>query len=158
MRRRLFVAMSALLLSSGCGSSSDNGTTGPNNNNHNPSGARSMSAKVDGVAWTATAVGAGITNGIAIVSGATATQGVTISFVPTTGTQTITPTGIVIGSVIVGGQMWQTNGTGGSGTVTVTSASATRVVGTFSFTAPPFTGNTASPARQVTAGTFDVTF
>jgi hypothetical protein len=118
-----------------------------------------MSAKVDGVAWTATTVGAGVTSGVAILAGGNASQTIAISFAATTGTQTMTPTGIVTGSVTIGGQMWQASGTpGSSGTVTVTTATASHLVGTFSFTAPAFASSTTPATRQVTAGAFDVTF
>ena len=153
MQRRVLTAISALLVSTACGSST---STGPTNTKTNPP--RSMSARVDGTAWTATSVGAGVTNGIAILVGTNVSESVSISFVPTVGTQTMTPTGIVIGQVTIGGQTWQATGaSGSSGSVTVTTATATHVVGTFSFTAPPLGGGSAA-ARQVTAGVFDVTF
>lgn len=153
MRPRELTVISALVISAACGGST---STSPTNTKTNPP--RSMSATVDGTAWTATTVGGSVTNGIAILVGGNATQSVGISFVPTVGTQTMTPTGIVIGQVTIGAQAWQTTGAAGSsGSVTVTSASATRVVGTFSFTAPPLGGGSAA-ARQVTAGVFDVTF
>lgn len=156
MQRRLFLAMSALLVSTACGgSSSDNTATGPTNNNS----ARSMSAKIDGASWIATTVGAGVANGIAILAASNGTQTVGLSFVPIVGTQTMTPTGIVIGSVTIGSQMWQATGTtGSSGTVSVTTATANHLVGTFSFTAPAFTTGATPAIRQVTAGAFDVTF
>jgi hypothetical protein len=155
-RRFLWLAMAALSMSTACGGSSSTAPT--NTNTHtNTNSARSMSAKVDGTAWTATTVGAGVTGGIAILVGTNVTQSVSISFVPTVGTQTMTPTGIVIGQVTIGGQTWQATGTAGSsGSVTVATATASHVVGTFSFTAPPLGGTGAT--RQVTAGTFDVTF
>ena len=153
MQPRVLIAISALIVSAACGGST---STGPTNTKTNPP--RSMSATVDGTAWTATSVGGSVTNGIAILVGTNVSQTVGISFVPTVGTQAMTPTGIVIGQVTVGNQTWQATGTtGSSGSVTVTSASAARVVGTFSFTAPPLGGGSAA-ARQVTAGTFDVTF
>jgi len=155
MQPRLLIATSALIISASCGGST---STGPTNTNTKTNPPRSMSAKVDGTAWTATSVGGSVTNGIAILVGTNVSQTLGISFVPTVGTQAMTPTGIVIGQVTVGSQTWQATGTtGSSGSVTVTSASAARVVGTFSFTAPPLGGGSAA-ARQVTAGTFDVTF
>ena len=158
MHRRLLLAMSVLLVSTACGgSSSDNTTTGPTNNNNNS--ARSMSAKIDGVAWTATTVGAGVSNGIAILAAGNGTTTIGLSFVPAVGTQTVTATGIVIGQLTIGGQTWQTAGiAGGSGSVTVTTATANHLVGTFSFTAPALTSGATPATRQVTAGAFDVTF
>jgi hypothetical protein len=158
MQRRLFLAMSVLLVSTACGSSSDNTTTGPTNNNNNNS-ARSMSAKIDGASWVATTVGAGVTNGIAILAASNGTQTIGLSFVPSVGTQTVTATGIVIGQLTIAGQTWQTSGnSGGSGSVTVTTATTNHLVGTFSFTAPALTTGATPATRQVTAGVFDVTF
>jgi len=154
MQRRISTAVLALLMAAACGGS-DSGSTAPNNTS-----ARQMSAKVDGNTWTATSVGAGITNGIAIIVGTNVTQTVSIAFAAVTGTQTITPTGIVIGQVTIGTQTWQAGGvTGtGTGTVTVTTASANHLVGTFSFTAQAVAPGTSPASRQVTTGTFDVTF
>ena len=157
MQRRLLVAMSALLVSTACGSSgSDNTTTGPTKNNNS---ARSMSAKIDGASWVATNVGGSVTNGIAILAATNGTQTIGLSFLPSVGTQIVTATGLVIGQVMIGGQTWQASGgAGSSGSVTVTTATANHLVGTFSFTAPAFTTGATPATRQVTAGVFDVTF
>jgi hypothetical protein len=153
LRRFSWLAM-ALLTSTACGGSSSTGPTKTTTN-----GAKSMSAKIDGAAWSATTVGGGVTGGIEILVGTNGTQSVSISFVPTAGTQTMTPTGIVIGQVTIGSQTWQASGAAGSsGSVTVTTATATHLVGTFTFTAPVLGGSGSPATRQVTAGTFDVTF
>src|SRR5436190_20017876 len=154
MQRRSWLAIAALVTATACGGSSSTAPT-----NTKTSGTKSMAARVDGTAWSATSVGGSVTGGLAILVGTNVTQSVSISFVPTVGTQTMTPTGIVIGQVTIGNQTWQATGTSGSsGSVTVTTATATRVVGTFSFTAPLLAGGATASTRQVTAGTFDVTF
>jgi hypothetical protein len=51
-------------------------------------------------------------------------------------------------------EFWATQLSGAAGTATITSLSATRVAGTFAFTAAALPGTTGS--RTVTAGTFDV--
>jgi len=100
-----------------------------------------------------------VTNGIAILAASNGTQTIGLSFVPSVGTQTVTATGIVIGQVTIGGQTWQASGgAGSSGSVTVSTATATHLVGTFSFTAPALTTGATPATRQVTAGVFDVTF
>jgi hypothetical protein len=50
---------------------------------------------------------------------------------------------------------WDTFGAGATGTVTVTTLSATHVAGTFSFSAIPQSGTTG--AMVVTQGAFDIT-
>ncbi len=54
-----------------------------------------------------------------------------------------------------GGQQWVTPLTGTAGTITITTLSATRIAGTFSYTAAPFGGG-AVGNRVVTAGDFNV--
>jgi hypothetical protein len=56
-----------------------------------------------------------------------------------------------------GTNVWETAGAGSSGSVTVTLATPTRIVGTFSFTAVPASGNLTGTTVQVTNGVFDVT-
>jgi hypothetical protein len=55
------------------------------------------------------------------------------------------------------GVAWTTNTTGGAGTVVVTTLTASRVAGTFTFDAPPSPGQGTTTAH-VTSGTFDVTY
>jgi hypothetical protein len=52
---------------------------------------------------------------------------------------------------------WGTAFNGGSGTITVTTLTANRIAGTFSFDAPAGSGN-ATGTLQVRNGNFDVTF
>jgi hypothetical protein len=51
---------------------------------------------------------------------------------------------------------WSTNLTGSGGTLTVTSLTSSRIVGTFQFTAPPQTFSTTTGTRVVTNGAFDM--
>jgi hypothetical protein len=53
--------------------------------------------------------------------------------------------------------VWETLGSGASGSVTVTIATPTRIVGTFFFTAVPTASNPATNTVSVTNGVFDVT-
>jgi hypothetical protein len=145
--------MSVLLVSTACGGSSGSGTTGPTNTS-----TRVMSAKVDGAAWVTTIAGGSATNGLVILAGSDGTQTIAISFAATPGTQTISPGTIVSGSLTVGALMWKAGPGTGTGTVTVTIATANHVAGTFSFTAQGIVASTTPATRQVTAGTFDVTF
>jgi hypothetical protein len=51
---------------------------------------------------------------------------------------------------------WSTNLTGNAGTVTITSLTSTRIVGTVQFTAPPQSFTTTTGTRVVTNGAFDL--
>lgn len=62
------------------------------------------------------------------------------------------------GSIMNPNGTWYTNGPGGVGTITITTFTANRVAGTFSFTAIPFPGTGATTNRLVTNGTFDLAY
>lgn len=61
---------------------------------------------------------------------------------------------LVVGSSTTAG--WSTGFSGGTGTVTVTSLTANRIVGTFTATAVPSQGSTSN--LVITNGKFDITF
>jgi hypothetical protein len=153
MRRRWMMVASALVVSTACGSSSSSSSTGPTN-----TGGRTLSAKVDGVAWSTNSVGGSVANGVVILAGSDGTQTIGISFAPTTGTQPISVSTVVSGSLTIGSQTWKAGPGTGTGTVTVTTATANHFVGTFSFTGQGVVSSVTPATRQVTAGTFDVTF
>jgi hypothetical protein len=122
-----------------------------------------MSARIDGVQWTATNVGVTARNGALIVAGgnpAGIAVGFAASMIQGTGTQNFGP-GIVSAanaSVTASTMTWGASNFQGSGSVTLTTLTANRATGTFTFTAPALTaGSTPSP-RVVTAGQFDVRF
>ena len=153
MRRCLMMLTSALVISTACGGSSGSGSTGPTN-----TGGRAMSAKVDGAAWSTSAVGGSVSNGAVILAGSDGTQTIGISFAQTTGTQSISAATVVSGSLTIGAQTWKAGPGTGTGTVTVTTATANHFVGTFSFTGQGVVNSVTPATRQVTVGTFDVTF
>jgi hypothetical protein len=147
----------SLSVAVGCGGS-DNAVTDPNANGTG----KNMSAKVDGGAWVAAAVTTFKSSGGLIISGAsTGGVGISLGFSTTqgTGAQIIGGSGASgLGLVTTATQSWESNGQQGSGSVTLATLTASRVVGTFTFTAPLF-GTVGPPAtRTVTSGTFDVTF
>jgi hypothetical protein len=127
-----------------------------------------MSATVDGAAWTAnTSVGAarnGQFIGLAGVSGMGGSQTtISMGFPDALGTFTATTAvGINANFSVAGtGALWQALGIGaivGSITVTVTELTAERVRGTFSFTAPPVASTVATGTKTVTSGSFDARF
>ena len=128
-----------------------------------------MSATIDGSAWTAASgVTAKLTNGILSVAGANATYNLAFAITPNgpgtyiipgspTAAQAgnnalllVTQNGITTGS-------WAADFTKGSGTIALTSLTATSVTGTFAFTlAAASTGATGT--KSVSSGTFNINF
>jgi hypothetical protein len=155
-----------LLFASACGGS--DGPTDPGAAPSPPPGASAnFTARVDGQAW---ASAANLTNVTAIQSGTYSISGSVLSGstsrnitlnlmnIPGPGTYPLgTGAGVSGGSAIyadnVGG--WGTPLSGEAGTITITTLSATRIAGTFSFTADASAGG-ASGTRAVTNGTFDL--
>ena len=131
-----------------------------------------MSATIDGTRWTATsplgsASSFGGSQGVASISGLATgatpfTPGlfISISAPLAVGTYTLNGSTFVSFSLMDGLALrWAAEPfrTGASGTLTLTAASATRLTGTFSFTAVATTSGLSPETRTVTNGTFDVT-
>lgn len=130
-----------------------------------------MNATVDGARWTA-AIASGSTGtfagspGIASISGMATgatpfTPGLFIAITAplAVGTYTMNGSAAVTFSVMDGLSLrWAADPfrSGGSGTLTLTTASTTRLAGTFSFTAVATTAGTSPETRTVTNGTFDL--
>ena len=158
-RLPILAASLVLFALNGCGG--DSNPTGINGNTNVGDG--SMSATINGTAWRSLKSGdKGSHNGqiyavvglngsytIAIgIAGLTAPGTVDLSLASGNGSNAIV-------SNSVGG--WGTAFNGGSGTITVTTLTANRIAGTFSFDAPAGSGN-ATGTLQVRNGAFDVTF
>jgi Family of unknown function (DUF6252) len=151
MRIRTAFPLLASLALTACGGSDSTGP-GPASN--------TMTAQVDGAAWTAATRGATYVNGVLTITGTNAAQLlVTIGVSNVTGPGTFSLAGGnqngALGNVINGAAIWASSLAGGSGTITVTSLTATAVTGTFSFTAVPATAS-ATGTRQVTSGQFNL--
>lgn len=122
----------------------------------------SITLKVDGSAWNASlSVQAVNTNGVINVTGSDSNAkqaGVTLYGISATGTYQVGPpnTGNMLRWTEGLGQeqTFQANGVIGSGTVTVTELSASKIKGTFSFTG----FNTAQTSKQITEGSFEANF
>jgi hypothetical protein len=126
----------------------------------------SMSARIDGAQWNATALvhatrhqnilsigGGGLLGGQAVAIAITAN--------PVTGTGTITFGPGVNANAVVGANQtasWMASTTQGSGSFTITALDATRVTGTFAFNADAVGSSTATGTRTVTQGQFDILF
>src|SRR5688572_30410307 len=153
--RKIAMCGLVLLLAVGCGGDDDD----PLDVNPNDNG--SMTARVDGAAFTATTVAASFSNGILAISGVqvSPSQALTFGLAATApGTFTVAATSPVNGIYAVGNATWLASGNVGSGQVIVTTLSSTRAVGTFNFVLAPNTPSGATGTRTITQGAFDVRF
>jgi hypothetical protein len=130
-------------------------------------GGAPLSALIDGAAWSAPALyttGTSGINGTFGIGGSTGVQGapvmaLALSNISGPGTYPLGVGGTVFGgsaTISNGASIWTTPLSGEAGTVTVSSVSPTRIAGTFSFTATPALGTSATGSRVVTQGTFDM--
>jgi hypothetical protein len=163
MRRSTILSFTAFSVAAIVACGGDGGSTGPDGQ---PNGEFRFTAKIDGAAWASTA---GVEQfGVAVVVpgtyGITGMQlggaGYTIVFqlynITGPGTYPLgvgvsVPGGSALISTVGGG--WRTPQTGADGTISITTLTATRMEGTFNFTAVPFTGN-VSGTKTVTDGSF----
>ncbi len=156
MRSRKGILGLLLIAAAAC-AGGDDGGMGPGTNL--PQG--SLSARIDGTNWAASTALIAAWNGniitISGTDGATQTLGfATVATGP--GTFAIGgPAGanalLAIGST---GASWNAAVSRGSGSITISTLSATGATGTFSFVLAPNTGSTTS--KTVTEGRFDVKF
>ena len=131
-------------------------TTGPATRNNG-----SMSAVIDGAAWTAVSIA---TDSAApssiIIQGSDATQRLVIA-IPVDqgpGKQTVGSTTPVFAGLVIGSQSWLASRTqGGAGSVTLTTAARGHIAGTFEFTLAAHEGALPSD-RQVSSGKFDLNY
>ena len=154
----------ALIALAACGGSDDGGPTGTNGNNNAALGDGSMSATINGSAWRSVSSGdKGSRNGNIY-----AVVGLNTSYTVALGIAGLTGPGTVNLNIAAGGNGsnaiisnatggWGTAFSGGTGTITVTTLTANRIAGTFSFDAPAGSGK-ATGTLQVRNGKFDVTF
>ncbi len=156
-RTALRVVATTTLLSgagllSGCGS--DGGTEPVGG------GGGTFRATIDGTQWTSAATTAIAANGgIFTITGSQGTTAMsfTLYSIGAPGTYPLGVGGTVAGGIATlttAPSSWSTPLSGAAGTITISAVSATRIAGTFSYTATPLIGQAA--ARSVTAGSFDV--
>jgi len=157
-RLPILAASLVLLALNACGGDSG-GPTGTNTN----LGDGSMTAAINGTAWRSTKAGDKGSHSGTIY----AVVGLNTSYTIALGIAGLTAPGTVDLSLSSGNGStaivsnttgaWGTAFNGGSGTITVTTLTANRIAGTFSFDAPAGSGN-ATGTLQVRNGQFDVTF
>lgn len=151
------LAAGAFLALLACGGSDDPaGPKSPTSTNG------TMSALIDGQQWTAVGIAASYQNQIGtLVIGASNASNVGFGFaVPANGpgTYTVNSTIGMNANLNTGGDGWLAVGTTGSGTVTITTLTATRAAGTFSFVLQATDAGVNPQTRNVTNGQFDVTY
>lgn len=131
-----------------------------------------MNARIDGARWDAARLqagvsGAGLPSPVLTVGGDSDPRatgiGIAVTVPHAVGTHTIgaTPALVTFQLAQNGSEALWAAGLvfGGSGTVTLTTATSARAAGTFSFTAAEIAGARGVPARRtVTNGVFEVTF
>jgi hypothetical protein len=156
-------AIVSLALLVACGGDDKGSPTDPGGNSNTVSGDGNITATVNGTAWRSSKAGDHVTRtgqfyGISAVNPPYALI-LGIGNVTSTGTFSLNlATGNGSSAIIsnsTGG--WGTAFTGGTGSITVTVLTATRIAGTFSFDAVPGSGS-ATGTMQVRNGAFDLTF
>ena len=155
-RIRLAAALGGLLLLAACGG----GSSSP----MGPGVTAGVSADIDGVHWTAVAASVirNQNNIVAIGAADASGMGIGMAFLDQgTGTYDIAQQqGVTNFSVsLSGGQSWAASGLQGTGTLQITTLTANHIVGTFSFTAPGFSGTPVpTTTKVITNGKIDVTY
>jgi hypothetical protein len=142
-------ALAAAAAISACGYSSSN-----NNSQNN-----TLTAVIDGTAFTATNVVATHSGNTLSITATAANQQIvlTVPNVTSTGTFSLAAGQVSTAQVLVAPQDWTTAIAGGTGSVTITGYSSTYATGTFTFSAPGGTGG-ATGTKVVTGGSFTVYF
>jgi hypothetical protein len=148
--------IATVVAAAACGSDS----TGPDPDPNPTNG--SMSARIDGVQWTANVgIHAVRASGAIGLAGSDGQMIVALGFVgDAPGVHQIGGASGANGSITTGAgtQMWNAVANICGGTITVTTLNDTRVAGTFSFTAPAVPTSQATGERVVTQGAFDIRF
>jgi hypothetical protein len=159
------VALAALLLvTMACGSDSP---AGPSSGSGSGSGKGTVTANIDGVAYTGSVNAATNTNGVLNVASNSAdlTRAIAFAAPAAVGTATVFLGSAVSftaqntnGSAVTGA--WGAGGQFGSGTLTITSLTSTSASGTFSFTGvvTPGSPTGTTGTKAVTNGAFTANF
>lgn len=118
-----------------------------------------FSARVDGSAFNATSATVLVNGNITSIGAGNASgQGMGFAWVDAgPGTYAISNLSPTNGTYTIPGGGWVAGVTGGSGSIVVTTRTANRVAGTFSFVMVPSSGS-ASGNKTISQGSFDLTF
>lgn len=148
-------AFGLLILAAACSGDSPAGPGDPGT----PNGA--MSAKIDGAQWTANVgIYATRASGAIGLAGGNGEYLISMGVVGAVGTYVVGDGSGANLSLLTNDnqQVWMAMTGKGSGTITVTTLTDERVVGTFSFTAPAVASTSASGTRVITEGSFNIEF
>lgn len=161
--RRFAIVQSLVLVAcaAACGGSGD--STGPKQTGNLVTNG-SFSATIGGTAWSAVGRAVASQNGgLLTIAGVSGTYAISFGIGPFTGPGTYSlvyaplanPPTASQAIVVQGNQSWGTSVQGGTGSVVITTYTATRIAGTFFFDAPTASG--AGGTLHVTNGSFDFT-
>jgi hypothetical protein len=157
-------SLALLFVASGCGSSTAPGSATTTTTVPPTTTTQSMSARIDGVAWSAITATGTVTRGTFTMAGfgAPGTASVINFTAPATvGTSSIGPSSIVEATLTSASGSWEAYSqpsVKGSGSVTITSVTSTRIVGTFTFTLAAVPGLAPTgTTRSITGGVFNIT-
>lgn len=162
-RRSSLLVLAVIASLWGCGG--DDSPSDPNDPDPNPTDDGVMTARIDDVEWTGSFQLRGratskVPGGYEVraSNGSTLIQ-IDLFYVEETGTYPLGVTATVFGGYAAlsntSGALWHSAVTGSSGSVALTTLSATRIAGTFQFQATPFPGTQATGTKVVTDGHFD---
>lgn len=145
-----WLTLPCLLLAAACGSDG----TGPG------PGSGPITAVIDGVSFVAEFATVSRSGNQVSVNGASSGPPRAIGFTfadAGTGTYTIGPGLLVAAGVTIGNEAWTAGGDLGSGTISVTTFTESRIAGTFTLSLVA-TGNQSPQTVTVTNGQFDITY
>jgi len=164
MRRLAFVnSLAVLAFTVACGGSDSTGPTQTTNLVTNGS----FRANINGTAWSAAGrVSVIASGGLLTIAGVSGTYALSFGIGPFSGPGTFSfvyaplanPPTASQAIVILGSQAWGTSIQGGTGSMVISTYTASRVAGTFSFDAPSSASGGAGGTLHVTSGSFDVTY
>ncbi|MEQ1909113.1 MAG: hypothetical protein ABMA15_09840 [Vicinamibacterales bacterium] len=173
---RYGILASVLILSVACGGSTSSpsgssggiGSSGSGGSGGSGSGKGTITALVDGVAYTGVINAATLTNGTLNIASNNTALTLSVNFAMSgaaVGTTSINAASPLVmqamttnGSTVTGA--WSASVLGGSGTLTISTLSSSGASGTFSFVAVPSTtsGIPSAGTKTVTSGVFTATF
>ena len=152
----------ALALAGACGGDKSSTVTGPTGTTGTVTNG-TFRATINGTSWSA-AGGVGVsrqtTSNIVAVAAVSSTYTIAfgISNLTAPGTFSLNTGQLNLANVSAAtGQGWSTVAPGGTGSIVITTFTANRIAGTFSFTAAPLSGG-ATGTLTVTNGSFDLTY
>jgi hypothetical protein len=157
-------ALGLLLSSVACSNNSNNPASPSTPNNPSTPNKGTITATIDGAAFSGIATAATNIGGVIALGGwnqqtaQASSISIGIGALASVGTTSVGPNSPTNGNLIAANQSWLAGPSGGSGTLTITTLTATGATGTFSFSMVPNTSSGASGTKVIANGAFNVTF